>query len=915
MEDVENSQAVQFLNIGLQKGELTEERAAELRGRFTELHGHMIQLMGHEKALLEEAWGMKVQVEEESLRFQSASGRGEEDSSVLNSLREDAEQAEAEATMCREREQELQREAADWQRQRDEKRQQLEDAERDYAAAMEPQIAQCREDIENLTGEVMKEEARLGAATKERATALKSHEASVASVAELKAGRENLKKEKLKAEQLPETFRKQAEMVNNQLTQLKGTENRLLAKIKDLEQENTARGQRIKELNEEHAKAAANLERGRLGMDQKEKAMDQTRKEMEVSGIEHDTVLADQVKLDLQLKSVTAEERLELDNLNRKQKERDMATRKLRSAEVALGHAKGSLPALDAHRDQARHALALEESTMKKLGASIAELKKEVDIYMNGYLKKEQQGKEKTSLFQQSYAEVAELEKEVVAMKREEQARERFIAEFKGQRERVSRQTALKTAKWRETEELVQVKDLIVVDLKKKRRDTNRRLRDLQQLYDLIKSQRNKFVNMIQTSSQSIAEMKEKLKILGNEIEILRTEAADKERLPAKARTDHANAQIERDHLRSDLNKCILSFRERQGVVEEQITEIDKLNSIINTTERDMLRLKKQYETSVEERNYSGVMLIDRNDELCILYEKVNLQEEVLRQGEISLWRREDEIRVLNIAIRDMQYSIDVTRKTLPQIPHLDESIASLQHQLLEAREEAEALEAALETPGNKSRWRYLDGKIPEKAELVTKINQLEERLNDKKEQLLEKNLILEEVMSLSHRLRDQAAEGRADTLELARKVNGYQSRTRALTRKMMATVSELSMYQATSLKLEGEKEGLEAEEASAEDNLQRGLAPNADAEREWQRMEHERLQLREMARAAAEHKAAQENPAQVVHTTAEPRPNAYVPADIGIPKPYGRYAPFKPSEEGSTMRHIRKPEPREIVI
>ena len=365
---------------------------------------------------------------------------------------------------------------------------------------------------------------------------------------------------------------------------------------------------------------------------------------------------------------------------------------------------------------------------------------------MNGYLKKEQQGKEKTSLFQQSYAEVAELEKEVVAMKREEQALERFIAEVKGQRERVSLQTALKTAKWRETEELVQVKDLIVVDLKKKRRDTNRRLRDFQQLYDLIKSQRNKFVNMIQTSSQSIAEMKEKLKILGNEIEILRTEAADKEHLLAKARADHANAQIERDHLRSDLNKCILSFRERQGVVEEQITEIDKLNSIINTTERDMLRLKKQYETSVEERNYSGVMLIDRNDELCILYEKVNLQEEVLRQWEISLWRREDEIRVLNIAIRDMQYSIDVTRKTLPQIPHLDESIASLQHQLLEAREEAEALEAALETPGNKSRWRYLDGKIPEKAELVTKINQLEERLNDKKEQLLEKNLILEEV-------------------------------------------------------------------------------------------------------------------------------------------------------------------------
>ena len=55
--------------------------------------------------------------------------------------------------------------------------------------------------------------------------------------------------------------------------------------------------------------------------------------------------------------------------------------------------------------------------------------------------------------------------------------------------------------------------------------------------------------------------------------------------------------------------------------------------------------------------------------------------------------------------------------------------------------------------------------------------------------------------------------------------------------------------------------------------------------------------------------------PAQVAHTTAEPRPNAYIPDDIGIPKPYGGLAPFKPTELGATMRHIRKPQPREIEL
>ena len=39
-----------------------------------------------------------------------------------------------------------------------------------------------------------------------------------------------------------------------------------------------------------------------------------------------------------------------------------------------------------------------------------------------------------------------------------------------------------------------------------------------------------------------------------------------------------------------------------------------------------MLKLRKQYEVAIESRNYTGITLIDRNDELCILYEKNNIQ-------------------------------------------------------------------------------------------------------------------------------------------------------------------------------------------------------------------------------------------------------------------------------------------------
>lgn len=55
--------------------------------------------------------------------------------------------------------------------------------------------------------------------------------------------------------------------------------------------------------------------------------------------------------------------------------------------------------------------------------------------------------------------------------------------------------------------------------------------------------------------------------------------------------------------------------------------------------------------------------------------------------------------------------------------------------------------------------------------------------------------------------------------------------------------------------------------------------------------------------------------PVNGVKSSALPRPNSYMPPDIQIPRPYGVFAPFKPSDPGANMRHIVKPQPREIEL
>ena len=68
-----------------------------------------------------------------------------------------------------------------------------------------------------------------------------------------------------------------------------------------------------------------------------------------------------------------------------------------------------------------------------------------------------------------------------------------------------------------------------------------------------------------------------------------------------------------------------------------------------------MIELKNQYEKSVEERNVTGVQLIDKNDELCILYERVNQQQDALRKGELLLMKKDHDLRQIRLQTAELK--------------------------------------------------------------------------------------------------------------------------------------------------------------------------------------------------------------------------------------------------------------------
>jgi archaellum component FlaC len=96
-------------------------------------------------------------------------------------------------------------------------------------------------------------------------------------------------------------------------------------------------------------------------------------------------------------------------------------------------------------------------------------------------------------------------------------------------------------------ENRLQMKELQLLDLTKQLTDINARLKQFASMYEVVKNERNTYANSIQAASQTIAEMRERIKILHNEVDILQNESVAKDKALAKERQSHAIAAAQRD--------------------------------------------------------------------------------------------------------------------------------------------------------------------------------------------------------------------------------------------------------------------------------------------------------------------------------------------------------------------------------
>merc|ERR1719198_740278 len=345
-------------------------------------------------------------------------------------------------------------------------------------------------------------------------------------------------------------------------------------------------------------------------------------------------------------------------------------------------------------------------------------------------------------------------------------------------------------SKYMQAQEEVKLRDLTIVNLRKKIHEAETRLKQQQNLYEAVRSDRNLYSKNLIEAQDEIQEMRRKFKIMNHQISQLKEEIQAKDSALMNVHLEHARLEKERE-----MQKLKNNLLEADNTCKSLQQEIKKLDAIIEKGEREMERQRKELDEVINERDILGTQLIRRNDELALLYERIKIQQSTLKKGEVQYRERIEDIRILKLKINDMKRELQLLSSSVSDIDSLRNEVYHLQRELLQERTKVKALSEELENPMNVHRWRKLEGSDPATYEMIQKIQTLQKRLIAKTEEVVEKDLLIQEKEKLYVELKNILA--RQPGPEVAEQLSVYQTNLREKTKQMKAMAAELNMYQA----------------------------------------------------------------------------------------------------------------------
>ncbi|CAH1259244.1 CFAP58 [Branchiostoma lanceolatum] len=491
-------------------------------------------------------------------------------------------------------------------------------------------------------------------------------------------------------------------------------------------------------------------------------------------------------------------------------KVREAIQRKLRQTEDQKGEAEQSKETLKSQIVGLERELEASKKQAETDRKAIDDLVRERDILNKNMLKAAGQTQKQLNLVRLHEQSKKNLEQEIQNYKEEAAKQRKIIYQLEKERDRYINEASELTQKVLQHMEDVKVREMQIFDYKKKIAEAETKLKQQQNLYEAVRSDRNLYSKNLIESQDEITEMKRKLKIMNHQIDQLKEEITAKEDALVKEHLEHERVRKEKEALKAELQRMKQQAAESKAYIEAQEAEERKLLKIIAEADAERMRQKKELDQVISERDILGTQLVRRNDELALLYEKIKIQQSTLNKGEIQYRQRLEDIRLLKLEIKKLRREKAILTKNCANVDDLRREVYHIQRELLRERTRCKALEEELENPMNIHRWRKLEGSDPSTYEMIQKIQTLQKRLIQKTEEVVEKELLIQEKEKLYVELKHILA--RQPGPEVAEQLHIYQQALKEKNKQLKSMASELNMYDSQNSEYKYEIERLARE-------------------------------------------------------------------------------------------------------
>lgn len=516
--DISNSPAFTALDELLKQGLLTRAQVELFKNQYQKLHEVVIATYSNEKLLLDKAKELKALLESERVKLEQKIVISHNTQADIETLHKEEKETALELQAVMDEKQMVSYELEELQKTRKEHTQLLEEKYQKSLASMEPVVQKLTAKIEELKGDIDKQQdtyAKENAAVQDY---LKKIEEATAKIAAI--DKQKLKKRALYSQAMgePERLKSSIEMIESVAKDLQHETDELFEQIKKHEAEHNALQNDRKISMAEIEELGFKEENFRLAIAKRKTNIDDINRAREVEK-QRAEEMAEKLKT-LELERKTQKEALAnhmeaMNNFHKeceRQKKLHERMRRKRDTVASI------IPPLKQQYEDVERQLQEMTHQHKLQRNMLSEIKQDEELFISQYLTQEKLEEDTAELLLSVEKDRTEYEEKIVQLDREERNLQQDINKLSAQRELMAREASKATALYKETKEDLKVKNLILMDLDKQTMETFQRLKTCSMKYEKMKNQRNKLANLTQSSSQALAEMKEKIKILHNEV-------------------------------------------------------------------------------------------------------------------------------------------------------------------------------------------------------------------------------------------------------------------------------------------------------------------------------------------------------------------------------------------------------------